>query len=124
MHFVLLQTAENFRALCTGEMGVGKYTGKPLHYKGTPFHRIIPGFMCQVRNPTSRSNIQLSLSEFQPAGLPSSPSNRPSTLWWDFSKLELFEVWHSLLQICLTPCDLRPHYLVFLSFVYQALVSK
>lgn len=40
------KTAENFRALCTGEKGLGK-SGKPLHFAGSKFHRIIPEFMLQ-----------------------------------------------------------------------------
>jgi len=30
-------------SLQVGEKGLGRVTGKPLHYKGCPFHRIIKG---------------------------------------------------------------------------------
>ena len=51
------KTAENFRALCTGERGNGG-SGKPLHFKGSLFHRIIPGFMCQVRGNFKRLELR------------------------------------------------------------------
>lgn len=41
------KAAENFRLLCTGAGGAGRWSGRSLHYKGSPFHRVVPGFMCQ-----------------------------------------------------------------------------
>lgn len=41
------RTALNFEKLCTGDSGQKTTTDKPLHYKGSTFHRIIPNFMCQ-----------------------------------------------------------------------------
>lgn len=42
------KTCENFRSLCTGERGIGRVSKKNLHYKETPIHRVIQGFMIQV----------------------------------------------------------------------------
>lgn len=44
---VVPRTCENFRCLCTGEMGRSQMTKARLSYQNSTFHRIIPGFMCQ-----------------------------------------------------------------------------
>jgi len=43
---VVPKTVNNFATLADGSAGIGN-SGKPLHFKGSAFHRIIPGFMAQ-----------------------------------------------------------------------------
>eukprot|EP01061_Rhynchopus_euleeides_P047935 TRINITY_DN9930_c0_g1_i1.p1 TRINITY_DN9930_c0_g1~~TRINITY_DN9930_c0_g1_i1.p1 ORF type:complete len:238 (+),score=96.11 TRINITY_DN9930_c0_g1_i1:45-758(+) len=41
------KTCANFKALCTGEKGKGKESGKPLHYLNSVIHRLVPGTLFQ-----------------------------------------------------------------------------
>ena len=43
---VVPKTVNNFATLADGSAGIGN-SGKALHFKGSAFHRIIPGFMAQ-----------------------------------------------------------------------------
>ncbi|XP_042396131.1 peptidyl-prolyl cis-trans isomerase CYP21-1-like [Zingiber officinale] len=49
---VVPKTADNFRALCTGEKKNGT-GGRNLYYKGTKFHRIVSGFVIQGGDVTN-----------------------------------------------------------------------
>lgn len=40
-------TSNNFKALCTGEMGVSSTSGKALHYKDSKFHKIYSDYIIQ-----------------------------------------------------------------------------
>ena len=50
MHIFICLSIADFLSLfrATGQKGIGPKTGKPLHYKGSFFHRVIKGSMAQV----------------------------------------------------------------------------
>ncbi|KAF8518480.1 cyclophilin-like domain-containing protein [Gautieria morchelliformis] len=51
------KTAENFRALCTGEKGISPKSQLPLYYKNSIIHRSIAEFMIQGGDFTKRNGL-------------------------------------------------------------------
>lgn len=51
------KTVENFRSLCLCDKGNGIVSGKPLCYKGSKFHRIIPNFIIQGGDITDDNGV-------------------------------------------------------------------
>lgn len=58
-HDVAPKTAENFRALCTGERGISSNTGKLLHYKGSFFHQIMKGSIVKGGDFVNRNVVRV-----------------------------------------------------------------
>lgn len=54
---IVPKTAENFRCLCTGELGKSKISQYTLHYINSLIHSVIPGFCCQGGDFTLVSGV-------------------------------------------------------------------
>ena len=62
---VVPKTVENFIAYCTGKKGISKSSGKPLHFKGTCFHKVIPGKMAVAGDVTGSDGFEYNQENFQ-----------------------------------------------------------
>ena len=52
-------TAKNFKMLCTGKHEIERFNERGVSYKGTPFFRIVPGFVIQGGDCKYKTKISL-----------------------------------------------------------------
>ena len=96
------KTAENFRCLCTGEKGKGKYC-LPLNYKSSRFHKIIYGFACYSGKLSSNVSESIYGPKFDDENL-ELPTDEEGLLIMDNGKLK--DGNDSRFFITLIPCPL------------------
>ena len=51
------KTVENFRRVCTGEMGTHKQSQKQMCFAGSKVHRVVPKFMIQAGDWTKGNGM-------------------------------------------------------------------
>lgn len=74
------KTSRNFKALCTGELGLSQ-SGLRLCYKGSLFHRIVPNGWVQGGGTMERISLQSCIMGFRGACLNSIEMQQKYEAW-------------------------------------------